>query len=364
MSVLLLGARFVTTMLIPRADSGQRRLAADQANGRALAYLAHRVSRRLLRHALRHLSTIAILWFAGASAMAGLLNLVPRYLPRYGMAPDWARATRPLVLVFTAIALWSSSPFDADVDAQGGAYATGVLVLITLGRSGGACPHRRRRQRRRWPSSPIAAGLRLHDRRQHHRAAGGHQDRLVLHRDHRRHVVRFPGATQHGAPDQPRGARWRGGRLRGRGERPGPIQVIANQPDRGDAEEYEREGRAKREDHHLRSDTPVLFLEVTVQDASAFSGVVRVTGVNVDGHRILRAEGSAVPNTIAALLLHLRQRTGAIPHVYFGWTEGNPLLYLLKYVVFGEGDIAPVTHEVLRKAEPDPARRPVVHVGG
>jgi hypothetical protein len=147
---------------------------------------------------------------------------------------------------------------------------------------------------------------------------------------------------------------------RGRGE----IRIITNRRDRGDAAEYELKEREKRGDNHIPTRDPVLFFEVQPADASQFSQALNVTGVEVEGHRVLRAESPAVPNAIAAFLLHLRDTTGKVPHVYFGWSEGNPLSYLLKYVAFGEGDTAPVTHEVLRQAEPDPEKRPVVHVGG
>jgi hypothetical protein len=88
-----------------------------------------------------------------------------------------------------------------------------------------------------------------------------------------------------------------------------------------------------------------------------------VTGADIGGYKVLRCSSPAIPNAIAALLLYVRDETGKIPHAYFGWTEGNPIVYLLKFLAFGEGDTAPVTREVLRQSEPDPLRRPRIHVG-
>jgi hypothetical protein len=142
------------------------------------------------------------------------------------------------------------------------------------------------------------------------------------------------------------------------------IRIVANRRQAGDEREYCLKEKEQREDNHIPKDDPILFLEVDIGDASEFSDVLCVRGVEVDGYRVLRAESAAVPNAIAAFLLYLRDTTGKIPHAYFGWSEGNPIRYLLKYLLFGYGETAPVTREVLRQAEPDPERRPAIHVGG
>jgi hypothetical protein len=141
------------------------------------------------------------------------------------------------------------------------------------------------------------------------------------------------------------------------------VRIIANRPDLGDPDEYAHKLREARESHHLPPDERVLFVEVRPGDVSDFSDTLRVTGADIGGHHVLRCVSPAIPNAIAALLLFCRDETGKIPHAYFGWTEGNPIAYLLKFLAFGEGDTAPVTREVLRQAEPNPMRRPRIHVG-
>ncbi len=357
MSVMLITSSMVTTTLIP-AEKFQE---GGEANGRALAYLAHYFFGNIFGTAY-DLSTIAILWFAGASAMAGLLNIVPRYLPRYGMAPQWAKATRPLTLVFTLIAIAVTLIFHADVDAQGGAYATGVLVLMT--------------------SAAIAVTLAMRKRGQNWIPF------LMI-------AIVFAYTTLQNIHERPEGIKiasffilaivtaslvsrvWRSTELRVervelddlardfvRKVAIGTVRIIANRLDTGDALEYQIKETEKRMNNHIPPGEPILFFEVTPGDASEFSGVLQIHGEKVDGYKVLRAVSPAVPNAIAAFLLFLRDETGKLPHVYFGWSEGNPLSYLMRYIAFGEGDTAPVTHEVLRQAEKDPERRPIVHVGG
>jgi hypothetical protein len=144
----------------------------------------------------------------------------------------------------------------------------------------------------------------------------------------------------------------------------GEIRIVTNRREVGDVSEYRFKEHEKRVDNHIPSSDPIVFYEIDLGDASEFKGKLRIRGLDVEGYRVLRTEAPAVPNAIAGLLMYLRDQTGKIPHVYFGWSEGNPIMYLIRYILFGEGDTAPVTREILRQAEEDPERRPSVHVGG
>ena len=358
MSVLLLASSVVTTLLIPQAAFH----VGGPANGRALAYLAHHDLGDVFG-TLYDISTIGILWFAGASAMAGLLNIVPRYLPRYGMAPDWTRATRPLVLIYTAISFAVTIFFRASVDAQAGAYATGVLALLTSASVAVTLSARRQGRTRAATFFGLVAAIFLYTigstiRSQPEGLAiaavfiAAIVATSLVSRVFRTTELRVTGIV---LDETARRFVDEAGK--------GTIRIIANHPDDRSEREYLLKEGEQRADTHIPSGEPVLFLEVSVADASEFAPIIRVTGHEIAGHRVLRAEGAAVPNAIAAILLHLRDTTGTRPHIYFGWTEGNPLRFLAGYILFGEGDIAPLTHEVLRQAEPDPRRRPAIHVG-
>jgi hypothetical protein len=142
------------------------------------------------------------------------------------------------------------------------------------------------------------------------------------------------------------------------------IRLVAHKTDHRDAEEYVDKIRQLRRDHDLPSDPDVIFVEVTVVDASDFEGRLHVRGeVLCSRYRVMTVTAPSVANALAALALRIRDDSGAIPHIYFAWTEGNPVQQFLRFLLFGSGEVAPVTREVLRRAEPDPRLRPHVHVG-
>ncbi|MFJ9005690.1 amino acid transporter [Streptomyces canus] len=359
MSVFLIATSFITTLLIPEKEFQS----GGQANGRALAYLAHEYLGGAFG-TVYDVSTIAILWFAGASAMAGLLNLMPRYLPRYGMAPHWARAVRPMVIVFTLVGFLVTWIFDADVDAQGGAYATGVLVLMSSAAIAVTIAARRAQQRGWTIGFAVVSAVLLYvtvanvvERPDGVKIGACFIAGIILisllSRLARAFELRVTSVTLDDMAE-----------LFVRDMASRKMRFIANEPDQRDKAEYRDKIEQIRADNDMPEQEDFVFVEVTLTDPSEFEASLTVRGeVLHNRYRVLTLESASIPNALAALLLHVRDSTNCTPHMYFEWTEGSPFANFLRFFLFGQGEVAPVTREVLREAEPDRARRPRVHTG-
>lgn len=357
MSVLLITSSLATTILIPQEAMKPHGV----ADGRALAYLAH----NLLGHwfgTVYDITMVAILWFAGSSAMAGLVNLVPRYLPRYGMAPDWARAVRPLVIFFTGVCMFVTFLFKADVHAQSSAYATGVLVFMTAAAFAVTLEMRKRG----WFSTLLFAAIttvfvyttltNIYEQPSGLTVAvlfllviviTSFVSRTLRSTELRIEEVRLDEAARKFIEDN---------------LRPDDlIKLVAHKPG---GSPYLMKTRETDAIHRVKRDEIVL-VEVVVDDSSNFAHpVLEVKGVTrgEQDHPVLKCTGPAIANAMAALALHIRDKYDTIPDIYFGWSSCSPYTNAFRFIFFGEGENAWLTQEVLRCVEPDVRRRPKVHV--
>ncbi|TQJ40734.1 hypothetical protein FBY33_2818 [Arthrobacter sp. SLBN-112] len=360
MSIYLMSTSFLTTVMIPAKEFQD----GGQANGRALAFLAHELFGAGFG-TVYDISSALILWFAGASAMAGLINIVPRYLPAYGMAPEWGRAVRPVVLVYTILSIGITVAFHADVNAQAGAYATGILAMMVSGAVAVTVSAIRRRSRTGAVGFSILTLILLY-------ALGDNVlekpdgilisaffiagiiavslvSRVSRTTELRVDTIEFDEAARQFITDSI--------------AFDGQLHIIANKRQHGNKAEYAEKEFEQRGLNPVPGPADVIFLEVEISDPSEFSHTLRVEGIEVEGYRVLRVKSPAVPNAIAAVLLALRDSTGVNPQCYFEWSEGSPVAHLMRYLFLGQGDTPPLVREILRGIEPDKAARPGVHVG-
>jgi hypothetical protein len=381
MSVLLLGSSLVTgtDTLIP-AEELRLEPVKGKAMDRALAYIAHGESPHAICPlfgrvfgTIYDVSTILILWFAGASAMAGLLNMVPRYLPRYGMAPEWAAAYRPLVIAFTVINLVVTWCFRADVSAQGGAYATGVLVLMTSAAVGSFVDLRRKPV----PRDPGA-------RWRHHGKITAFATIAAV-------FVYTTLANMRERPDgiiiasifiacvlmisivsrvwRSRELRLKEFRFEDEGARmlwtdicsEGGFRVLVpHRPGHRTLDEKEAEVRRK---HRIPANVPLVFLEVHYGDTSEFHNAP-IISAKQEGDRfiIVARDVVSVSHTIAQIGIEM-SKSGTPLDIVFGWSLGSALWLATEFLLFGQGDVPNSVFALLQKAVPNPALRPTVLVG-
>jgi len=369
MSIYLLGSSLVTVTLIAPEALRKPGPAAD----RALAYLAHGEGGLPINPmfgeifgTIYDLSTVVILSFAGLSAMAGLLNLVPQYLPRYGMAPEWSRAVRPLVALFTAINLLVTWIFSADVEAQGGAYATGVLVLISSACVATVIDHYRQRTgswlaRMPWVFVLITmvffftTGANMVERPDGIKIAswfiiaiviGSFGSRFKRSTELRFRAFAFTDLNSKFLWDSLKHLEF-------------PV-LVPHRPGRRGLVEKEASIRRR---HRIPEEIPIVFIEAELGDPSEFHHSPLMEVRQDEGRFVISLKRCvSIAHAIATIALEL-SHAGKPPEIHFGWSDENQLAASIGFFLLGEGNVPWLVRDLIRKAEPNPKLHPKVIIG-
>jgi hypothetical protein len=375
MAVYLLSSTFVTSLLIP-PDSFFTR---GQASNRALAYLAHGgwLANGQTAAAMNplfgvwfgslfDLSTVVMLGLTGASVIIGLQNFVPPFLHQMGMEMEWARRTSALYYLFAGINLCVTVLFRASVGAQRSAYATSVLAMMTGAATTAFLNRRKSRKGHRYIVTSwyflfcgavffLAMAEAIWDEPAGLQIALWFIVAILL----TSLVSRFLRTMD----IRCRGFRFADNQSRFLWESLVAMEfpvLIAHRPGEHTVDEKEKEMRRW---HRLGPETPLVFLEVHLGDTSDFSPVPLLCVTQEEGRFIIRiTECASVAHTLAAAALEL-SRCGRPPEIHFGWSEESPLAANLHFVLFGGGNIPWLVAELMRRAEPNPERRPRVIVG-
>jgi hypothetical protein len=373
MAVFILGSLTVVSLLIP--DEAIKK----DAQYRALAYLAHGGAVRGSPEGLSpvflnpvfgtlyDIVSVLILGLAGASATLGSKQLVPRLLARYGMQLEWAGRMNIISHLLNVVILVVLVVFRADVGAQILAYAASVLALLT-GAALAATIDVWRRNAHRWFRLPVVLPwaaicafflgmvlLTLYEN------LSGLTIALIvvatvlltafLSRYLRSKELRFEGFQFVDAASE---ARW---------------DVIRNMhfqvlvPHRPEHTTLAEKEAAIRKSHRLGTDVPIIFIEAELGDPSEFYLRPQMSIRLEDGREIIRVTDCAsIPHVLAAICLEFRH-VGAPPEIYFDWSNEPAMTANVHFLLFGQGNIPWMVHELIRHAEKDPRRQPRVVVG-
>lgn len=378
MSVLLLASTLVTTVLIP-----YEAVTTDgRAANRALAYLAH--GQPLVPGVepaavcplfgpwlggLYDLAAVAVLTLSGIVVMVGMRHLIPPYLYRLGMDWKWSQRWGALAMLFGAVKVGVTVAYDADPEAQRGAYLTGVLSVFTAA-SLAAVLDVWKRRRGRHPLvrvSPVfavcllvfAGSLGVVVWAQ----PGGLKMALwfvgltllvsVVTRFFRTTELRFRGFE---FADAESGRLWQDVVVQDY-----PVIVPVRSMDMGGCIE-EKEVEIRRF-HRLPPGMPILFLQAELADPSDFYHLPLMRVGRENGRVIAHVSRCAsIPHVIAAAALDAA-KCGVVPEIHFGWSAENPLTANLHFVLFGHGNVPWMVYELIRAADSPADRKPRVLVG-